>query len=118
MVLDDYDSFYEELKEELQTFLPEFAFMASMMTTTMEPSNAPTNEPTKTKETSEPTKFREAWDHEDLIQHNKWRDAIKKELRDMINRGVFWKVKRSSMPQGKPCVKNKWVFKIKRNGIF
>ena len=59
------------------------------MTTTMEPSDAPTNEPTKTEEMSEPTKFREAWDHEDPIQRNKWRDTIKKELRDMINRGVF-----------------------------
>ena len=117
MVLDDYNSFYEELKEELQTFLPEFAFMASMMTSTMEPSDAPTDEP-KTEEVSEPTKFREAWDHEDPTQRDKWRDAIKKELSDMINRGIFRKVKRSSMPQGKRCVKNKWVFKIKRNGIF
>ena len=118
MVLDDYDLFYEELKEELQTFLPEFAFMASMMTTTMEPSETPTDETMKTEVTSKPTKFQEAWDHEDPIQRNKWRDAIKKELRDMINRRVFWKVKRSSMPQGKQCVKNKWVFKIKRNGVF
>ena len=99
MVLDDYDSFYEELKEELQTFLPELP--------SWHPSNAPTDEPTKTKETSKPTKFREAWDHEDPTQRDKWRDAIKKELRNMINRGVFWKVKRSSMPQGKRCVKNK-----------
>ena len=36
----------------------------------------------------------------------------------MINHGVFRKVKRSSMPQGKRCIKNKWFFKIKRNGVF
>ena len=36
----------------------------------------------------------------------------------MINRGVFRKVKQSSMPTGTRCVKNKWVFKVKRNGIF
>ena len=59
--------------------------MVSMMTTTMEPSDTPTKEPTKAEMSNEPTKFQEAWDHEDPLQHNKWRDAIKKELRDMIN---------------------------------
>ena len=86
----------------------------------MEPSEAPTNEPNAepTELNKEPSKFREAWDHEDPEQRQKWRDAIRKELRDMTNRGVFRKVKRASMPQGKRCVKNKWVFKVKRNGVF
>ena len=31
----------------------------------------------------------------------------------MICRGVFCKVKRSTMPNGKQCVKHKWVLKSK-----
>ena len=122
LVLDDYEdqAFYEELQKELETFLPDFAFTAAMMTTTMKPSEVPTNKPDDepTESIKEPTKFREAWDHEDPQQRQKWRDAIRKELRDMTNRGVFRKVKRATMPQGKRCVKNKWVFKVKRNGVF
>ena len=122
LVLDDYEdqAFYEELQKELETFLPDFAFTAAMMTTTMKPSEVPTNKPDDepTESIKEPTKFREAWDHEDPQQRLKWRDAIRKELRDMTNRGVFRKVKRATMPQGKRCVKNKWVFKVKRNGVF
>ena len=36
----------------------------------------------------------------------------------MNNRGVWRKIKRHQMPQGRRCVKHKWVFKIKRNGVF
>jgi len=36
----------------------------------------------------------------------------------MTRRGVWRKVKRSSIPQGRRCIKSKWVFKIKRDGIF
>ena len=120
LVLDDYKDKDKAFYEELQNLLPDFAFTAAMMTKTMEPSEAPTNEPNAepTELNKEPSKFREAWDHEDPEQRQKWRDAIRKELRDMTNRGVFRKVKRASMPQGKRCVKNKWVFKVKRNGVF
>ena len=36
----------------------------------------------------------------------------------MLRRGVFHKVRQSTMPNGKQCVKHKWVFKIKRNRIY
>ena len=36
----------------------------------------------------------------------------------MTNRGVFRKIKRNKMPNGKRCVKHKWVFKVKQNGVF
>ena len=94
MVLDTYDSFYEELKNAL----PEFAFMASMMTMTTEPSKIPTKEPAETERMTEPTKFQEAWDHVDPLQRQKWRGAIK-ELCDMINCGVFRQVNVPAMRQ-------------------
>ena len=66
----------------------------------------------------EPTSFQEAYNHPDPVQRKKWREAIKKELRDMIKRGVWRQIKRRDVPYNRRCVKNKWVFKIKRNGIF
>ena len=66
----------------------------------------------------EPTKFDNAWNHKDPIQRAKWREAINKEFADMKTRNVWTKMKRSSMPKNKRCVKCKWVFKIKINGTF
>ena len=66
----------------------------------------------------EPKNFQEAWNHPDPIQREKWREAIRKEFRDMINRGVWRQMKRRDMPQGRRCAKCKWVWKIKRNGTF
>jgi len=39
----------------------------------------------------EPTNFKEAWHHPDVEERGKWREAIKKEFRDMTNRGVWRK---------------------------
>jgi hypothetical protein len=36
----------------------------------------------------------------------------------MNEQGVWRKINRSEMPSGRRCVKHKWVFNIKRNGIF
>ncbi|CAJ1959428.1 unnamed protein product [Cylindrotheca closterium] len=36
----------------------------------------------------------------------------------MIRRGVWQKMKRRDLPYGRRCIKCKWVFKIKRNGVF
>jgi len=66
----------------------------------------------------EPKNFREAFDHPDPAQCDKWRAAIHKEFRDMTNRGVWRKVKRSQVPTGRRCIKCKWVLKIKRDGVF
>jgi len=61
----------------------------------------------------EPATFREAYDHPDPFQQEKWCAAIRKEFRDMTNRGVWRKVKRSSVPVGRHCIKCKWVLKVK-----
>jgi len=66
----------------------------------------------------EPTTFHEAYYHPDPEQQEKWREAIKKEFRDMQRRGVWKKVRRTTVPQNWRCIKCKWVFKIKRDGTF
>ena len=65
---------------------------------------------------TEPTTFAEAWHHPDEDERKLWREAIRAEFRSMIKRGVWQKVQRSTIPNGKQCVKCKWVFKIKRDG--
>ena len=65
----------------------------------------------------EPNKFGEAWDHDDPKERMLWRAAIKKEFGDMESRQVWTKIKKSDMPADRRCVKNKWVFKLKRNGV-
>ena len=65
-----------------------------------------------------PTKFHDAWDHPEPFQRKKWREAIEKEFSKMDSKKVWKKVKRSTIPHGRRCVKHKWVFEIKRSGIF
>jgi hypothetical protein len=36
----------------------------------------------------------------------------------MKNKGVWKVITKEQIPEGKKCVKSKWVFKIKKNGIF
>ena len=66
----------------------------------------------------EPKTFQEAWWLEDLEEREKWRTAIRKEFHDMIRRGVWRKRSRAGVPDGRTTVKCKWVFKIKRNGVY
>jgi hypothetical protein len=57
-----------------------------------------------------PAKFREAWDHPDPWQQEKWRTAIRAKFEKMNKNKVWRKVKHSTMPSGRRCVKHKWVF--------
>ena len=63
-------------------------------------------------------KFDEAWNHHDEFQGKKWREAIMKEFDKMELNKVWTKVKRKQIPEGRRCVKHKWVLEIKRSGIF
>jgi Reverse transcriptase (RNA-dependent DNA polymerase) len=65
-----------------------------------------------------PSKFKGAWDRPDEFQRKHWRLAIRLELAKMKNYKVWRTVKRSVIPAGRKCVKCKWVFDIKRNGVF
>ena len=62
--------------------------------------------------------FQEAWYHKDKISREKWQNAIRKEFGDMNHKQVWRKIKRNSIPKNRRCVKCKWVFKIKYNGIY
>ena len=66
----------------------------------------------------EPKSFQEAYHHKDPYQREQWRNAIKKEFGDMLKRGVWKNFKRQDMPKDRRCVKCKWVFKVKRTGVF
>jgi hypothetical protein len=65
-----------------------------------------------------PTTFNEAWNHPCEIQHKLWREAIGVELTKMMTYKVWRKVKCHIIPKNCKCVKCKWVFDIKRNGVF
>ena len=62
----------------------------------------------------EPQTYNEAWNHPNPKVQRKWQEAIWKEFKDMIWR----KMLKSLMPPNCSCVKNKWVFKIKDNGVY
>ncbi len=43
------------------------------------------------------------WDHEEPIQHKKWQDATGKEFHNIEARGIWKKMSRSDMPDGRRC---------------
>ena len=65
-----------------------------------------------------PRSFQEAWHHPDPVERKHWRDAIRKEFRCMIEKGVWRKVKSSSMGSDRRLVGCVWVFKKKKNGVY
>ena len=65
---------------------------------------------------TEPKTFQEAWHYPVESERNSWRAAIRKEIRSMIERGVWRKTDRKKIPNNRRLIGNKWVFKIKRDG--
>ena len=67
---------------------------------------------------TEPKTFQEAW--HDPIENDKinWTAAISKEIRSMINRGGWRKTDRAKIPKNRRLFGNKWVFNIKRDGMY
>ena len=64
-----------------------------------------------------PITFQDAWYHEDPEERKKWREAIRKEFRDMISKGVWRRIRTKSVPHDRRLIGSKWVFKRKRNGV-
>ena len=76
-------------------------------------------DPTTFKDIFEkPRTHDEAWNHPDQFQREQWRAAITKELNKMEEKGVWKRIKRSEMEEGRRCVKHKWAHEIKRPGRF
>jgi hypothetical protein len=66
----------------------------------------------------DPETFEDAYYHQNLEEKMRWREEISKEFDVMKEKGVYEKMCKSDLPNGRTCIKNKWVFKIKRNGTF
>ena len=75
-------------------------------------------------EDGEPLTFKQAWFHDNLEDRNKWRAAIMKEIKCMLGKGVWEDMTREKFDKLDPSDKIKrpigcrWVFKIKRNGVY
>ena len=67
---------------------------------------------------TEPKTFQEAWHSPVEEERNNWQMAIRKEIKSMIDRGVWRKVDRKNIPNNRRLIGNKWVFKISRDGTY
>jgi hypothetical protein len=66
----------------------------------------------------EPTTYEEAINSEKKEDQIKWKSAIDKELKEMEKRGVWEIINEKDIPINCRCIKNKWIFKVKWNGLF
>ena len=66
----------------------------------------------------EPKTFQEAWHYQIENERDNLRVAIRKEIRSMIERGVWRKTDRKRIPSNRRLIGHKWVFKIKRDGTY
>ena len=71
-----------------------------------------------TSDPDEPQSFQEAWWDPDLISREKWREAICLEFKKMLDMGVWILVQRNDCPNDCRLVGYRWVFKVKRNGVY
>ena len=67
---------------------------------------------------TEPKTFQEAWHSPVEEERQNWQIAIRKEIKSMINRGVWRKIDKVKIPENWRLIGNKWVFKIKRDGTY
>ena len=67
---------------------------------------------------NEPKTFQEAWHSPVKEERENWQKAIRKEIKNMIERGVWRKVDVKNIPNNRRLIGNKWVFKIKRDGTY
>ena len=51
-------------------------------------------------------------------EREKWLTGVAKELQDFERREVWRRIKKKDVPAGKSSIGTKWVFKLKRNGVF
>ena len=67
---------------------------------------------------TEPKTFQEAWHSPVEEERHNWQIAIRKEIKSMINRGVWSQIDKVKIPENRRLIWNKWVFKIKRDGTY
>jgi hypothetical protein len=59
----------------------------------------------------DPENFDEAYNHPEANKKIMWRRAISKEFEEVKAKGVWEKFQKSEIPNGRNCIKNKWVLK-------
>ena len=69
-----------------------------------------------TSDAEEPKTFSEAWNHQEPIIRNLWREAIKKELYNMEYKKVWTEKQKNEIPTDRRLVGCKWELKVKRDG--
>ena len=96
-------SAFADVKDDktLNEWLHEIAFVTSTISDPDEPQN-----------------FQEAWWDPDLISREKLREAIRLEFKKMLDMGLWRHVKRNDHPNDCRLVECRWVFKVKRNGVY
>ena len=65
-----------------------------------------------------PEDFYEAWDHQDPNERAKWREGIRKEIKDMQNKKVWIITKIADIPSNRRLIGCRWVNKRKRNLVY
>ena len=63
---------------------------------------------------TEPKTFQEAWHSQVEEEKENWQIAIRKEIRSVINRGVWRKIDRVKILENRRLIGNKWVFKTQK----
>ena len=66
----------------------------------------------------EPQTFNEALDHPNKNSWKKWWEVICKEFSNINKQQVWHMTHESLMHPNHRCIKNKWAFKIKHNGVY
>jgi hypothetical protein len=66
----------------------------------------------------EPSSCKEAINYAEKKVRFALKEAIDKELNEMTKRGAWKVIDEKDIPKDRQCIKNKWIFKIKRKGIF
>ena len=96
-------SAFADVKDEktLNEWLHEIAFVTSTMS-----------------DPDEPLSFQEAWSDPDLVAREESQEAICLEFKKMLDKGVWRHVRRIDHPNDHKLVGCRWVFKVKRNGVY
>ena len=90
-----------KVEKTLNEWLHEISFVTSTMS-----------------DTDKPQSFQVAWWDPDLISREKWREAIHLESKKMLDMGVWRHVKSEDHLNDCKLVGCRWVFKVKRNGVY
>ena len=62
--------------------------------------------------------FNDAWYNKNPKLRLKWREAIKKGFENMEKNHIWRVIKKTDVPENRRLLGAKWVFKVKKNGIF